>query len=50
MKANKLISKNQSQNWFSQITQECLGEYPINFITGEFYNFLGEEKQTKLFN
>ena len=32
MKVEKLISKNQPQNWFNTITQECREEYPINLV------------------
>jgi FkbM family methyltransferase len=32
MKVEKLISKNQPQNWFEQITRECIEEYPINLV------------------
>lgn len=32
MKVEKLVSKNQPQNWFDQITRECLDEYPINLV------------------
>ena len=32
MKVEKLISKNQPQNWFNTITQECRDEYPIHLV------------------
>ena len=32
MKVEKLISKNQPQNWFNTITQECREEYPIHLV------------------
>lgn len=32
MKVEKLISKNQPQNWFNRITQECRDEYPIHLV------------------
>jgi FkbM family methyltransferase len=32
MKVEKLISKNQPQNWFEQITKECREEYPIHLV------------------
>ena len=32
MKVEKLISKNQPQNWFDQITKECTEEYPIHLV------------------
>jgi FkbM family methyltransferase len=32
MKVEKLISKNQPQNWFEQITRECTEEYPIHLV------------------
>ena len=32
MKVEKLISKNQPQNWFNQITKECREEYPIHLV------------------
>jgi FkbM family methyltransferase len=32
MKVEKLISKNQPQNWFDQITKECIDEYPIHLV------------------
>ena len=32
MKVEKLISKNQPQNWFDQITKECSEEYPIQLV------------------
>jgi FkbM family methyltransferase len=32
MKVEKLISKNQPQNWFEKITQECGWEYPIHLV------------------
>lgn len=32
MKVEKLVSKNQPQNWFDQITKECLDEYPIDLV------------------
>jgi FkbM family methyltransferase len=32
MKVEKLVSKNQPQNWFDQITRECRNEYPINLV------------------
>lgn len=32
MKVEKLISKNQPQNWFDQITKECREEYPIHLV------------------
>ena len=32
MKVEKLISKNQPQNWFERITQECREEYPIHLV------------------
>jgi FkbM family methyltransferase len=32
MKVEKLVSKNQPQNWFDQITKECREEYPIHLV------------------
>jgi FkbM family methyltransferase len=32
MKVEKLISKNQPQNWFEKITNECIEEYPIHLV------------------
>jgi hypothetical protein len=32
MKVEKLISKNQPQNWFEKITRECTEEYPIHLV------------------
>jgi FkbM family methyltransferase len=32
MKVEKLISKNQPQNWFERITRECTEEYPIHLV------------------
>ena len=32
MKVEKLVSKNQPQNWFEQITKECREEYPIHLV------------------
>ncbi len=32
MKVDKLVSKNQPQYWFDQITKECLDEYPIHLV------------------
>lgn len=32
MKVEKLVSKNQPQNWFDQITKECTDEYPIHLV------------------
>jgi FkbM family methyltransferase len=32
MKVEKLISKNQPSDWFSQITKECREEYPIHLV------------------
>ena len=32
MKVEKLMSKNQPQNWFNQITRECREEYPIQLV------------------
>jgi FkbM family methyltransferase len=32
MKVEKLISKNQPQNWFEKITKECRDEYPIHLV------------------
>lgn len=32
MKVEKLVSKNQPQNWFESIKNECLQEYPIHLI------------------
>lgn len=32
MKVEKLVSKNQPQNWFDIITSECAREYPINLV------------------
>lgn len=32
MKVDKLISKNQPQNWFEKITKECAEEYPIHLV------------------
>lgn len=32
MKVEKLVSKNQPQNWFDWITKECSEEYPIHLV------------------
>ena len=32
MKVEKLISKNQPENWFYMITDECLREYPMQLV------------------
>ena len=32
MKVEKLVSNNQPQNWFEQITKECSEEYPIHLV------------------
>lgn len=32
MKVDKLISRNQPNNWFNQITGECRAEYPIHLV------------------
>ena len=32
MKVEKLVSKNQPQNWFEKITKECIDEYPIRLV------------------
>lgn len=32
MKVETLVSKNQPQNWFEQITKECTEEYPIGLV------------------
>ena len=32
MKVEKLISKNQPENWFHIITDECLREYPMQLV------------------
>lgn len=32
MKVETLLSKNQPQNWFETITQECIEEYPIGLV------------------
>jgi FkbM family methyltransferase len=32
MKVDKLVSIKQPQNWFEQITKECIDEYPIHLV------------------
>jgi len=34
MKVNKLVSKNQNEDWFERITNECKREYPV-YMMGE---------------
>lgn len=40
MKVEKLISKNQPENWFNFITEECIREYPMHLVDIEPYELV----------